>query len=264
MAINVRYAVNSLIHTIESGQIFRYRQEQDSFRIIHGQDSFKLSLNDGTIIASGISKAKLNTFLRNDDDYSSILKNLPTNPPLCAAITKFNGMRLLRQDPWECTISFLCSTATNIPRIKRDLNNIAQTFGEEKEGIFLFPKIGEIDSEEKIRRCGTGFRAKYIHAVNSIVTRSFFNKLRKLPYGDAKADLMQLPGIGPKVADCILLFSCDHLSAFPIDTWMKKVLQEDYLRKEKSYAQLSQWAGSYFGKNAGYAQQFLYHWKRTR
>lgn len=127
----------------------------------------------------------------------------------------------------------------------------------------MFPKIGEIDNLQKLRVCGTGFRAKYVYAVNGIVTRSFFQHLKNKKYEDAKAELMTLPGVGPKIADCILLFSCDHLTAFPIDTWIEKVLREQYGRTEKSYEKLSCWTRFYFGEYAGYAQQFLYHWRRN-
>ena len=248
----------NLPRTLESGQIFRYEQIQNGFRINHGQDSFTLSHDK----IEGISKVKFNSFFRLDDDYTTILNKIAKDETITTAIQQYNGLRLLRQDSWECTVSFLCSSATNIPRIKRDLNNIAQTFGEKKEGFHAFPKIGEIDNLEKLKKCGTGFRAKYIHEVNNSVTKSFFTKLKRLKYEDAKEKLMELPGIGPKVADCILLFSLEHLSAFPIDTWMEKVLTENYGRKKRNYNHLSQFARGYFGEFAGYAQQFLYHWKR--
>lgn len=253
----------NLKHTLDSGQIFRYRRENEGWRVIHGKYSFIVAWRKGSIESRGIPNAKLSAFFRLNDDYERIIKTINKDSIIADAIKKYPGLRILRQDPWECTISFLCSSATNIPRIKRDLNSIAQAFGEEKEGIFLFPKIGEIDDEKKLRECGTGFRAKYIAEVNSTVTSTFFKKLKTKPYQEAKARLMELPGIGPKVADCILLFSCDHLNAFPIDTWGEKILKEDYNQHPKAnYAKLSAFAQSYFSPYAGYAQQFLYHWKR--
>jgi N-glycosylase/DNA lyase len=245
--------------SLDSGQIFRYEPTQQGYRIHHGQGSFTVS-NDFQV--QGISQSKASSFFRLDDDYTQILQSIDKDQTIHGAIHQYQGLRLLRQDPWECTVSFLCSSATNIPRIKRDLNNIARTFGEQKDGFHTFPKIGEIDNLQKIRQCGTGFRAKYIYEVNSSVAQSFFTKLKRLKYEDAKNALMELPGIGPKIADCILLFSLDHLSAFPIDTWMEKVLTQDYNKRKKNYNHLSQFARSYFGQNAGYAQQFLYHWKR--
>ena len=250
----------NLPHTIESGQIFRYERTHNGFRIHHAQESFVIS-NDFQI--EGISQSQAKSFFRLDDDYPSILHEINKDEIIANAIKKYPGLRLLRQDPWECTVSFLCSSATNIPRIKRDLNNIAKTFGQQNNDFRAFPKIGEIDNLEKLKECGTGFRAKYIYEANNTVTKPFYNKLKRLNYGDAKEKLMELPGIGPKVADCILLFSLDHLSAFPIDTWMEKVLTENYNKRKKTYSHLSNFARDYFGEYAGYAQQFLYHWKRN-
>jgi|SRR3989344_3382681 len=244
--------------TLESGQLFRYWKERDGYRVVHGKHSFYVDTHG----YSGIKTDDFNHLFRLDDNYEAILSSI-RDAHVGAAITAYPGLRVLRQDPWECLVSFLCSSATNIPRIKRDLNAIARTFGSERDGVHLFPQIGEIDDVEKLRNCGTGFRAKYIAAVNDTVTAGFLNKLRKLRYEDAHAALMELPGVGPKIADCVLLFSCDHLSAFPIDTWMEKVLVEDYGKKKKTYAHLSSFARERFGDYAGYAQQFLYHWKRN-
>ena len=253
-------ALVNIPHTLDSGQIFRYEATQNGFRIHHGRDSFTVSPD---FKIEGISQSKASSFFRLDDNYNKILQSIDKDQTIHGALQKYHGLRLLRQDPWECTISFLCSSATNIPRIKRDLNNIAKTFGQEKNGFHLFPKIGEIDNLEKLKECGTGFRAKYIYEANNTVTKPFFNKLKRLNYGDAKEKLMELPGIGPKVADCILLFSLDHLSAFPIDTWMEKALTENYNKRKKTYSHLSNFARDYFGEYAGYAQQFLYYWKRN-
>ena len=256
-------ATVNLKHTLDKGQIFRYWSEENGYRIIHGKNAFFVEKRGKSILFDGIGKAELKSFFRLDDDYEKIIKTINKDSIIANARGKYPGLRILRQDPWECTISFLCSSATNIPRIKRDLNSIAQTFGEEKDGFFLFPKIGEIDGEKKLRECGTGFRAKYIAEVNDTVTPPFFKHLKTKPYEEAKARLMELPGIGPKVADCILLFSCNHLNAFPIDTWGEKILKEDYRQHPKAnYTKLSAFAQSYFSPYAGYAQQFLYHWKR--
>src|SRR3989344_6702919 len=207
--------------TLESGQVFRYWKESNGYCVVHGKHSFFVGL-DGRY--SGISADDFNTFFRMDEDYNAIVSALVQDDVLKNALTAYPGLKLLRQDPWECTISFLCSSATNIPRIQRDLNNIARVFGHENNGVHYFPKIGEIDDVEKLKQCGTGYRAKFIHAVNGIVTRRFFLQLKKMDYETAHDALMELPGIGPKIADCILLFSCDQMSAFPIDTWMEKVL----------------------------------------
>lgn len=241
-----------LQHTLDSGQVFRYHKENDGYRVIHGNHAFFV---DNNLEFKDIPASEFDSFFRLDDDYNKILKQISSDPIVNLSIKQYPGLRLLRQDPWECTISFLCSSATNIPRIKRDLNNIARTFGQERNGFHLFPRIGEIDNLQKLQQCGTGYRAKFIHVVNNTVTQSFFNKLKKQPYEDAKASLMELPGIGPKIAECILLFSLDHLNAFPIDTHIQKVVNEHYKNQNPQ---------EYFSPYAGYAQQFLYHWRRNK
>jgi len=245
--------------TLESGQLFRYWKERNGYRVVHGAHSFYVDDHG----YSGIHSVDFNSFFRMDDDYGAIVAAITKDDVMRRAVAAYPGLRLIRQDPWECTVSFLCSSATNIPRIQRDLNNIARVFGHENNGVHYFPKIGEIDDVEKLKQCGTGYRAKFIHAVNGIVTRRFFLQLKKMDYETAHDALMELPGIGPKIADCILLFSCDQMSAFPIDTWMEKVLVDNYGRRKRTYTHLSSFARDYFGDYAGYAQQFLYHWKRN-
>jgi N-glycosylase/DNA lyase len=250
----------NLQHTLDSGQIFRYHKENDGYRIIHHKHAFFVSIKNNKLFSKDIPIIKCNNFFRLDDDYEQVKNKINKDKTIGEAISKYKGLRLLRQDPWECTVSFMCATATNIPRIKRDLNNIAEKFGEQKNEFHLFPKIGEIDSVKKLQQCGTGYRAKYIHAVNNMLTVSFFRKLKKQSYEDAKIELMKLPGIGPKVADCILLFSLDYLNSFPIDTWTEKVIKENYTKGNQK--QLAEFAQNYFSPYAGYAQQFLYHWRR--
>ncbi len=253
----------NLQHTLDSGQLFRYRQEGDGYRILHGRDAFFVRTDGRQLHFDGITQGRLARFFRLGDPYTSIISRLRSDTTLQMALQQYHGLRLLRQEPWECTVSFLCSSATNIPRIKRDIGMIAKTFGREKGGFFLFPRIGEIDSLARLKKCGTGFRAEYIHAVNTTVTKAFFRKLMRLAYEDAKAALMELPGIGPKVADCILLFSLEKLNAFPIDTWTERALREHYLRKPKAtHRELTAFAQRHFAPYAGYAQQFLYHWIR--
>ena len=247
----------SLSHTLDSGQVFRYFKENGGYRIVHGEHAFWVG--DG-LRFEGIPKSKLVSFFRLNDDYDKILNEINKDNTMSDAIKQYYGLRLMRQEPWECMVSFLCSSATNIPRIKRDLNNIAKTFGYEHDGFHLFPKVGEIDNLQKLKKCGTGFRAKYIYAVNNIVNPSFFKKLKRKPYQEAKAALMELPGIGTKIADCILLFSLDHLEAFPVDVWMEKVLKENY--EKVNNKEMLSFAQDYFKPYAGYAQQFLYHWRR--
>ena len=140
---------------------------------------------------------------------------------------------------------------------------LAQFFGKriELNGFewYSFPNPGELNHYEKIVQAKTGFRAKYLKAANDLVTEAFLASLKKLPYLEAKKALKQIPGVGDKIADCILLFSLGFTEAFPIDTWIKKILQKLYFKNQVVSSQhLREFGLTYFGRYAGYAQQFLY------
>ena len=140
---------------------------------------------------------------------------------------------------------------------------LSQSFGKriEIEGTerYAFPNPGDLKDYEQIVRAKTGFRAKYIKTANDLVSEAFLLSLKKLPYSEAKKALEDIPGIGDKIADCILLFSLGFTEAFPIDTWMKKILQKLYFKNQQvSNQQLQKFGVEYFGRYAGYAQQFLY------
>jgi N-glycosylase/DNA lyase len=198
-----------------------------------------------------------------DEPYAAILKQINKDAHIDMAIGRYHGLRIVRQDPWECLISFLCSSAANIPKIKLNLEILSQFFGKRVEiaGVewYSFPNPGAISDLERILLAKTGFRAKYIKAANDSVSEAFLLSLKKLSYFEAKKALKQIPGVGDKIADCILLFSLGFTEAFPIDTWMKKILQKLYFKnREVSNRQLQAFGLKYFGRYAGYAQQFLY------
>lgn len=189
------------------------------------------------------------------------------DPALTSAVKRYSGLRILKQDPWECTIAFLCSQFSNIKKIKKNLECIAQQFGKpiifKGKSFFTFPKPGEINDTAKLKACAVGFRAKYILGVNEQVSDAFFTRLHPLPYERAKEKLIELPGIGEKVADCILLFSLGFTEAFPVDVWMERALKETYFKGKKvSFKNMAAFGRQRWGKFAGYAQQYLYHWQR--
>ncbi len=251
-------------HTLESGQFFRYIDINGTFRIIFKKNIFSVKQEDNILHFEGISKNELINFFALQDDYSSQIASISKDPQIQNAVQMYPGLRILNQDIWECMIAFLCSSASNIPRIKTTLKYIAKNFGEEKEGNYLFPRVGEIDNFQKLSLCKAGYRAKFIYDVNTIVIKSFLAKLQKKEYEDAKANLIELPGIGEKIADCILLFSCHKLNAFPVDVWIERLMKEKYFpRKNVSINEIRTFAQKKFYPYAGYAQQFLYHAGRT-
>jgi N-glycosylase/DNA lyase len=194
----------------------------------------------------------------------------------------------MRQDPWECLISYICATNKNIPAIKDMISNMCIRFGKkilfENEMFYTFPKplnLAEASLKE-LRLCKLGFRAERVRAVSKLVSNGSFDleALKALPYEKAKKELLTLQGVGPKVADCVLLFSLDKLEAFPIDVWMKRIILEYYanhfkpsfVEKSKAkkslshreYETINSFGRKYFGKYMGYAQEYLFHFERCR
>ena len=253
----------NLESTLMCGQLFRVSKVEDWYYIAVRDRIFCVRQSANHLEFQGIDQKFLVRYFALDEPYSIILTQINKDPHIGKAIRKYRGLRIVRQDPWECLISFLCSSAANIPKIKLNLETLAQFFGKsiEMKGFewYSFPNPGELNDFRRILLAKTGFRAKYIKAANDSVSEAFLLSLKNLPYSEAKEALKDIPGIGDKIADCILLFSLGFSEAFPIDTWMKKILQKLYFKNQVvSNQQLQEFGVNYFGRYAGYAQQFLY------
>jgi N-glycosylase/DNA lyase len=249
-----------LSSTVESGQIFRFEKENEGYRIQHQDQDFYVKQNGKDLDFEGTTPEFLTNFFQLDVDYEKIKKELSKDKALKEAIQSYPGIHLLNQDPWECTVSFICSSASNIKKIQMNLKGLAKEFGNGS-----FPKPGQLDDHQKILDCKTGYRAKYLFSTNKKVNKQFFEELKQMNYKEAKEKLMSLDGIGPKVADCICLFSLGHTAAFPVDVWIKRVMEELYFNNEpQSEKNIREFANKKWGKLAGYAQQYLYHWRRLQ
>ena len=189
-------------------------------------------------------------------------------------VQQYRGLRLLRLDPWECFVAFICSANSNIPKIHQNMESMAKSFGEplsiDGQVRCSFPspaKLAEV-GEQPLRDLGLGFRAKYVAAGSRMVADGDLDldELVKTPYAEAKECLMTVPGIGPKVADCILLHSLDKLEAFPIDVWVRRALSEWYFpgMKPPTDRVMLEWAQDYFGDLGGYSQLYLFHGRRLQ
>ncbi|MDE1889805.1 MAG: DNA-3-methyladenine glycosylase 2 family protein [Planctomycetota bacterium] len=253
----------NLEYTLLCGQLFRVSQLEDWYYITVRDRIFSVRQTAEHLEFHGIDKKLLTHYLGLDESYSDILAQINKDPRIGAAIKRYHGLRIVRQDPWECLISFICSSAANIPKIKLNLEKLSQSFGRriELNGFerYSFPNPGDLNDYERILLAKTGFRARYVRTANDLVSEPFLMSLKKLPYLEAKRVLKHIPGVGDKVADCVLLFSLGFTEAFPIDTWMKKILQKLYFKNQVvSNQQLHAFGAKYFGRYAGYAQQFLY------
>lgn len=253
----------NLESTLLCGQLFRVSRMENWYYVAARDRIFRVRQSMNHLEFQGIDKKFLTHYFALDEPYTTILTQITKDAHIGEAIRRHHGLRIIRQDPWECLISFLCSSAANIPKIKLNLEILSQFFGKsiEMKGFewYSFPNPGELNDFERILLAKTGFRAKYIKAVNDSVSEAFLLSLKELPYIEAKKSLKQIPGVGDKIADCVLLFSLGFTEAFPIDTWMKKILQKLYFKNQDvSNQQLQAFGLKYFGRYAGYAQQFLY------
>ena len=259
----------NLDDTINSGQVFLWKKFNSKWYGVNGRKVLiledKLDKNNKDI----------HNFFRFDDNFQKIKNQLAKDKVVKDAIENFPGMRILRQDPFQCYISFIVSSNSNIPNIQTRLEKLCKTFGEKKiihgRETFLFPEPERLSdaSIRNIAKCGLGYRSKYVKEAATAVNKGIidFSSLKKLDYHDARDDLCQVFGIGKKVADCILLFSLDKLEAVPLDRWVLRILQKYYSNEfqiktksitDKTYDDLHNKIIDHFGKYAGYAQQFLF------
>ena len=181
-------------------------------------------------------------------------------------------MKILRQDPWECLISFICSSNSNIKRISKNIEDISIEFGNKitfnGKDRYSFPSAITLSNttEQKLRNLGLGFRAPYVLETAKVIASNQINlnNLRDLNYQDALDNLIKLPGVGDKVANCILLFSLDQNEAFPVDVWIQRVLKEKYfnIKDKTNIIKVRLKAQKYFSNYAGYANQYLFHNRR--
>jgi N-glycosylase/DNA lyase len=177
-------------------------------------------------------------------------------------VSRFPGLRLIRQDPWECAASYVLATNANIPRIQKMIENVCRTFGDPLPGgAYAFPRPDQIAGcKDAARTCGLGFRCGRFVEFARMVDQGEIDlgSLRNVNYEECVKELKSYPGIGDKVADCVAVFSLDHLEAFPVDVRIKKAMEEMY-GITGSYRHVNRYARDHFGRYAGYAQEYIYH-----
>ena len=207
-----------------------------------------------------------------DTDYGKIKSTLKEFDEYLDKAVDFGwGIRILRQDSWEMLISFIISSNNRIPMIQRAIENLSERYGKligEYRGkkYYAFPTPEELNkaTQEEIRECKTGFRDKYIKSTcKSVVELGLDVKnFRKLSTEDCCKELKKFNGVGPKVCDCIALFGMQKIDTFPVDVWVKRVMQEFYIEEDMSLPKMRKFALEKFGGIAGYAQQYLFYYAR--
>jgi len=265
-----------LAATLDSGQVFRWQRNGDAWEGILGQHFLRLTQKADGIHARAAAPVTdwhfLHHFLQAEVDLATIIKTFPEDEPMRAAIDSCRGLRLLRQDPWECLASFILSSTKQIVQIRQIVALLCERLAPQPPGsnaVFAFPTPQRIAacSEAELRACKMGFRAPSLLAAARAIAdgKIDLENIRTLNYFEARAELMKLRGVGVKIADCVLLFGYGFDSAFPVDVWIERALQELYFpRRRASEKRLRKFAATHFGPHAGYAQQYLFHYMRTK
>lgn len=269
-----------LAATLDSGQCFRWLPEVDGAWIgVLGEDVVRLrKTGQHLVIESAPTSAdqivnRVMEYLRMDDDLTAIHQRLMEDPHVREGIRAYPGLRLLRQDAWETLAAFILSSTSNISRIRRTVESIALAYGRpvNLNGIerYTFPSPGELAeiSETELRRLGCGFRAPYLSRAARAVAQGQIrlNELRGEHYELAQGALTSLFGVGDKIADCVMLFSLDRTEAFPVDRWVRRAMERWYgIGPFSRYEESRRWAWQRFGRDAGYANQYLFWSRRQR
>ena len=269
-----------LSETLRSGQAFRWRETEGAWEGIVAGKWYRLSENKTRILAQKAEAGDedwnvLRDYLQLEVDLEKIIQTFPKDPYMDAAVSSCWGLRLLRQEPWECLASFILSSTKQIVQIQQIVNLVSRRFGEpaavpqghESSSTFPGPERIVSLSEAELRCCKMGFRAPYLKGSAEMIVNGEvkLDSLRQFPVEEARQELMRLPGVGRKIADCVLLFAYGFQEAFPIDVWVMKALRQLYFpKRRKSAKKLVEFTQTYFGPNAGYAQQYLFHYMRTK
>jgi N-glycosylase/DNA lyase len=272
--------------TLDSGQTFHWESLGSGFvgaigeravyveqngSVLKVRDSRKLSESPpgGTPLLPEI----LGRYFSLDHPLAEICASLPNDPAMEAAAAYCRGLRIMRQPRWECLATFICSSMKQVAHIRQISQNLRRRFGTQRQiGNYVahtFPAAERIaeTSENELRKCALGYRANnLLMTACSIASGDVdLEKLTTLNDIDLRARLCELPGVGAKVANCVMLFAYERLRAFPIDVWIERVLRESYFPRARKLnaARLRAFTEGYFGEHGGYAQQYLFHHART-
>lgn len=255
---------------IDSAQCFSWTEKDGRFgAVIKGAPVWLEHREDG-VHAEGGDAERLRDYLDLNRDYSAVAREYAHIPVARRAIEMYPGMRVLNQDPWETVVTFIISANNNVARIRKLCDALAAHCGTVHDTPFGVltglpsPERLAACKEDELRAFGMGYRAPYLIRTARMVTEGFpIYALSEMEYMEAHARLTELAGVGDKVADCVLLFGCRHASAFPVDTWVEKLLRSWFGIEAKGRKKLLEASREMLGAHAGLLQQFLFHAART-
>jgi N-glycosylase/DNA lyase len=265
----------NITHIFECGQCFRWNREDDgSYTGVVKNKVINVLQQENTVEFNNINTDDfdiIKNYFDFDTDYETIKNTLNTDEIMAEAIKFGEGIRILNQEEWETMISFMISANNRIPMIKKVIENLSISFGDyignyRGKEYFSFPTAERLSAApvERILECKTGFRAPRIKAAATrfLTEKDKIYNIKNMSYDEGLAYLKTYKGIGDKVANCILLFSMKHFDTFPVDVWVRRVMQTLYVSKETKDADIRKFAENKFGKYSGFAQQYLFYYAR--
>ena len=262
-----------LDRTLHCGQVFHWRQHGRGWLgAIGDRPCYAEQCGESLLVPREMQEAGRHYFAL-DHPLPAMRATFPKDPAMAAATEACRGLRLVRQPKWECVATFITSAQKAVVHIAQISHTLRQRYGKSiawnGERLFTYPTPAMLASlgEADLRACALGYRAKNLLAAARMVASGEVDleSISKLDDEDARSELQRLPGVGPKVADCALLFGYGRLAAFPIDVWIERILREKYFARKRRVTtkSLREFSAHYFGPYGGYAQQYLFHHART-
>lgn len=255
-----------IVATLTCGQVFRFAKvSSEVYEVYSTSHRATLYYEGDEVVIESDDDRYFYKYFDLSTDYGEIVERLSTHPILTDALDYGKGIRILKQDKWETLVSFIISANNNIPRIKKTIERLCMDLGEDKGGYHAFPSIESIAgaSVEYLESVGLGYRAKYLHLTANAIKNGVYSLevVDTLDTLSANKYLCGLYGVGPKVADCILLFGYHRGDLFPVDTWIKSYYCANY-REGATPAEIRRHLVSIYGDLAGYAQQYIFYYDR--
>ena len=260
--------------SLSCGQAFRWEQREGWWEGVVGESLWRVRQEEDRVVYSGARAPAIRHYLALDEDLPAILASVDRDPVMHRSIEACRGLRILRQDPWEILISFICATNTNIPRIRKMIASLARSFGgkipDGNELLYSFPGPKALSGScgDHLDACRLGYRDRYVAGTASMIAEGpgLLRRIEGLPFNEARTLLLGFPGVGPKAADCILLFGFHRLESFPVDVWIRRIMYGHYLKplagsrvpSEKEDRRIREFGQEHFGVYAGYAQEYLF------
>ena len=261
-----------LARTLDSGQVFHWERSGEGYAGTIASDGVYVEQRRNHLFFTGTTAGVIRNYFALDHPLRQICRSFPNDPVMRAARDFCRGLRIIRQPRWECLATFITSSMKQVAHIRQISWTLRKRYGKRQRvfdsDAYSFPPASRIANltEQDLRACALGYRAKNLLGTARLVTSGEIDleQWRRLPDESLRASLCELPGVGAKVANCVMLFAYERLRAFPIDVWIERVLKQKYLPRNRktTETELRVFCETYFGPHGGYAQQYLFHHAR--